>query len=106
MHYLYGSRPEMPRRLVATFDSEQQLTAYVRWATLSEHDGARKFEKGSSLAGYQGYSLCQRTSHERRRRDGRSQPVAEHAVSGLFTRARGSPGSPAACRASNPPSKA
>jgi hypothetical protein len=56
MHYLYGSRPEMPRRLVATFDSEQQLTAYVRWATLSEHDGVRKFEKGSSLAGYQGCS--------------------------------------------------
>jgi hypothetical protein len=56
MHYLYGSRSEIPRRLVATFDSEQQLTAYVRWATLSEHDGARKFEKGSSLAGYQGYS--------------------------------------------------
>ena len=25
-------------------------------ATLSEHDGVRKFEKGSSLAGYQGYS--------------------------------------------------
>jgi hypothetical protein len=23
---------------------------------LSEHDGVRKFEKGSSLAGYQGYS--------------------------------------------------
>ena len=56
MHYLYGSRPSMPGRLVATFDSEQQLTAYVRWATLSEHDGVRKFEKGSSLAGYQGYS--------------------------------------------------
>ena len=56
MHYLYGFRPEMPRRLVATFDSEQQLTAYVRWATLSEHEGARKFEKGSSLTGYQGYS--------------------------------------------------
>jgi hypothetical protein len=46
----------MPRRLVATFDSEQQLTAYVRCATLSEHDGVRKFENGSSLAGYQGYS--------------------------------------------------
>ncbi len=56
MQYLYGSRPGIPRRLVATFDTEQQLTAYVRWATLSEHDGARKFEKGSSLAGYQGYS--------------------------------------------------
>ncbi len=58
MHYLYGSRPEMPRRLVATFDTEQQLTAYVRWATLSDHDGVRKFEKGSSLAGYQGYSYA------------------------------------------------
>jgi hypothetical protein len=56
MHYLYSSRPEMPRRLGATFDTEQQLTAYVRWATLSEHDGVRKFEKGSSLAGYQGCS--------------------------------------------------
>jgi hypothetical protein len=56
MHFLYGSRPEMPRRLVATFDTEQQLTSYVRWATLSEHNDARKFEKGSSLAGYQGYS--------------------------------------------------
>jgi hypothetical protein len=56
MHYLYGSRPGAPRRLVATFDSEAQLLAYVRWATLSEHDGARKFEKGSSLAGSQGYN--------------------------------------------------
>lgn len=56
MYYLYGSRVGAPKKLVATFDSEQQLTAYVRWATLSEHDGARKFEKGSSLAGYQGYS--------------------------------------------------
>jgi hypothetical protein len=56
MHYLYGSIPEIPRRLVATFACEQQLTTYVRWATLSEHAGTRKFEKGSSLAGYQGYS--------------------------------------------------
>ena len=36
MYYLYGSRPGVPRRLVATFDSEEQLLAYVRWATLSE----------------------------------------------------------------------
>jgi hypothetical protein len=56
MHYLSGSRSEMPRRLVAAFDSERQLTAYVRWATSSEHDGVREFEKGSSLAGYRGYS--------------------------------------------------
>ena len=51
MHYLYGSKKAGPLRLVATFDSEQQLLAYVRWATLKsegEHHG--KFEQGSSLA--------------------------------------------------------
>jgi hypothetical protein len=41
---------------VATFDSEEQLLAYVRWATLSEHGGIRRFEKGSSLAGFHDYS--------------------------------------------------
>jgi hypothetical protein len=53
MHYLYGSKPNVPRRLVATFSSEQQLRAYVRWATLQE-TGLRsgKFEQGSALAGY------------------------------------------------------
>ncbi len=56
MYYLYGSRPGAPKRLVATFDSEAQLLAYVRWATLSIRDGRCIFEKGSSLAGYQEYS--------------------------------------------------
>ena len=56
MHFLYGSKPGVPQKLVATFDGEQQLLAYVRWATLSKHDGAHKFEQGSSLAGYQGWS--------------------------------------------------
>jgi hypothetical protein len=56
MHFLYGSKPGVPKKLVATFDSEQQLLAYVRWATLSEHDGVFKFEQGSALAGYQSYS--------------------------------------------------
>ncbi len=56
MYYLYGSKRDAPRRLVATFDGEQQLLAYVRWATLSEHEGVSKFEQGSSLAGYQGWS--------------------------------------------------
>jgi hypothetical protein len=56
MHYLYGSKPGLPRKLVATFSSEQQLLAYVRWATLSEHEGACKFEQGSSLASYRGWS--------------------------------------------------
>jgi hypothetical protein len=38
---------------VATFSSEQQLLAYVRWATLeSTGDRAGKFEQGSVLAGY------------------------------------------------------
>lgn len=56
MHYLYGSKRGGPRKLVATFDSEQQLLAYVRWATLSAEGGMHKFEQGSSLAGYQGWS--------------------------------------------------
>ena len=56
MYYLYGSRPGTPKTLVATFDSEAQLLAYVRWATLSEHGGIRRFEKGSSLAGYHEFS--------------------------------------------------
>ena len=53
MHYLYGSKKGVPRRLVATFSSEQQLLAYVRWATLEELGDRRgKFEQGSALAGY------------------------------------------------------
>ncbi len=53
MHYLYASKRNVPRRLVATFDSEQQLKAYVRWATLKETGPqAGKFEQGSALAGY------------------------------------------------------
>jgi hypothetical protein len=56
MYYLYGSRAGAPMRLVATFDSEAQLLAYVRWATLSEHGGVRRFEKGSSLAGSNEFS--------------------------------------------------
>ena len=40
-------------RLVATFDSEQQLLSYVRWATLQESpDGLKRFEQGSTLVGF------------------------------------------------------
>jgi hypothetical protein len=56
MRYLYGSKLGVPPKLVATFSSEQQLLAYVSWATLSVHDGVHKFEQGSSLVGYQGWS--------------------------------------------------
>ena len=70
MHYLYGSKAGVERRLVATFSSEQQLLAYVRWATLEQTGepgtrqpdhpsggalpgaGSGKFEQGSVLAGY------------------------------------------------------
>jgi len=53
MHYLYASKRDGPKRLVASFDSEQQLLAYVRWATLQElGDHRGKFERGSALASY------------------------------------------------------
>jgi len=54
MYFLYGFKQGVPRRLVATFDSEPQLLAYVNWATLQRTpDGISKFEQGSSLAGFQ-----------------------------------------------------
>jgi hypothetical protein len=55
MRYLYGNK-QGSRRLVATFDSQQQLRAYVRWATLEETGPqAGKFEQGSALASYQSW---------------------------------------------------
>jgi hypothetical protein len=51
MHFLYGIKREGAPRLVATFTSEQQLLAYVRWATLESHKSQQgKFEQGSALA--------------------------------------------------------
>ena len=56
MQYLYGSKRNVDRRLVATFDSEQQMRAYIRWATLKDLGEQRgKFEQGSALASYQGW---------------------------------------------------
>lgn len=55
MYYLYGTRPDLPTRLVSTFDTEPQLLAYVRWATLSGQGEALQFEKGSALASYHGW---------------------------------------------------
>jgi len=53
VHYLYASKLHVNRKLVATFDSEQQLLAYVGWTTLKTNsDGTSKFEQGSALAGY------------------------------------------------------
>lgn len=54
MYYLYGSKQGATRRLAATFDSEQQLRAYVNWATLKNNpDGTSKFEQGSALSGFE-----------------------------------------------------
>ena len=56
MHYLYGVKKDVERRLVGTFDSEQQLLTYVRWATLRDlGDNRGKFEQGSALAGYESW---------------------------------------------------
>ena len=56
MHYLYGSKKGVPRHLVATFSSEPQLLAYVRWATLQDlGDHRGKFEQGSALASYESW---------------------------------------------------
>jgi hypothetical protein len=53
MRYLYGFKNGLGPKLVATFDSEQQLRAYVRWATLdASAEQAGKFEQGSALASY------------------------------------------------------
>ena len=61
MEYLYGSKPGVARRLVATFDSEPQLLAYVGWATLKKSaDGTARFEQGSPLASYQAW---EKSSH-------------------------------------------
>jgi hypothetical protein len=58
MKYLYGSKRSGPYRLLATFGSEQQLLAYVRWATLESHDEKQgKFEQGSALAGCDSWEL-------------------------------------------------
>jgi len=56
MHFLYGSKKDVRRRLVATFGSEQQLLAYVRWATLKNLGHQRgKFEQGSALSSYEAW---------------------------------------------------
>jgi hypothetical protein len=53
LYFLYGSKRGEARKLLATFDSEAQLLAYLNWATLNKKpDGSAKFEQGSALAGY------------------------------------------------------
>lgn len=63
MYLLYASKPGRDPQVVATFDSEQQLRAYVIWATLRTHqDGTSDFEQGSALAGYRSWSMQETSS--------------------------------------------
>ena len=65
MRYLYGSKKGGAGKLVATFGSEQQLLAYVRWATLqSTGERSGKFEQGSVLAGYDTWHESTEPMHE------------------------------------------
>jgi len=65
MRYLYGSKRGGPPQLVATFSSEPQLLAYVRWATLESHGHKRgKFEQKSALAGYDAWEHADQPLNE------------------------------------------
>lgn len=53
MYYLYAYKKTNDPQLVATFDSEAQLKAYVGWATLKSHgERTGKFEQGSVLSSF------------------------------------------------------
>ena len=57
MHYLNGSKKVGPKKLMATFGSEQQLLAYVRWAMFQVYGNrCGKFEQGSALASCESWS--------------------------------------------------
>jgi hypothetical protein len=57
MWCLYGIKPGQAETMVATFDSEAQLRAYVQWATLSvQQDGTRAFEQKTPLTGYKSFT--------------------------------------------------
>jgi hypothetical protein len=65
MWRLYASKRGGPERLVATFDSEQQLQAYVNWATLESHgDNRGKFEQGSALASHDTWQKSSTSLHD------------------------------------------
>lgn len=63
MYFLYGKRRNGSTELVAKFGSEQQLQAYVQYATLKvEEDGTYKFEQKTPLTGCVGYSYASEAS--------------------------------------------
>ncbi len=56
MLYLYGIKPNKPKKLVATFETEPFMLSYISWATLkTNEDGTKKFEQGTPLVGCTSY---------------------------------------------------
>ncbi len=71
-----------PRKLVATFDSEEQLLAYVGWATLKKNaDGTSKFEQGSAPVGIPIVGIVAEAAVGGGSQRSRSQPLSEYALS-------------------------
>ncbi len=80
MWCLFGRKADASRRLVATFDSEQQLLAYLSWATLrKEPDGTRKFEQNTPLTGCTGYDYAEAAAHP-----GEGAPVPHNPSPGML----------------------
>ena len=65
MYFLYGKRRNGNAELVAKFGSEQQLKAYVQYATLKvDEDGTYRFEQKTPLTGCVGYSFSAEGTEE------------------------------------------
>jgi hypothetical protein len=83
MYCLDGSKTGAPKRLMATFDSEEQLLAYVCWATRFERDGTRQFEKGVRWPVAINSTILQPIPDGRGLHGVRPQSVAEFAAIGF-----------------------
>ena len=70
MYYLYGKRRDGSFNLVARFGSEQQLLAYLRYATLRKgEDGTFVFEQKTALCGHVGFSWSSKPPLEKSEMD-------------------------------------
>jgi len=70
VYFLYGKRRNGKSELVAKFGSEQQLQAYVQYATLKvDDDGTHRFEQKTPLTGCVGYSYSDEGSEEEQAAD-------------------------------------
>ncbi|QDS97572.1 hypothetical protein HG15A2_08350 [Adhaeretor mobilis] len=70
MNFLYGHRRNGNTELVAKFGSEQQMLAYISYATLrTNEDGTMVFEQKTPLTGCVGYSVACEASEEDQAKD-------------------------------------